>query len=166
MHGRKKKRVKRELNNPIVEAIRGCQPISGKDLTDLRKLELKAVDALVQGTASRLDWEWLADLFNGAEAMAKDGIGTEVVAVAAEAQVILARIAVRARVEGKWCFASDEAWTLREAWEYADLQRQCITLSEYRRYLKRVADIRRTGANTITAEQLLQQVEQINDNTI
>ena len=163
MNGMKKKRVPRPVRNPIVEAIRGCQPIGGKDLTDLRLVELSAIDDLARGTATRRSWEWLADLLNVAEAMAKSGIGTEVIAIAAEAQVTLARVAVRAKASGKWHLTTDEAWTLREAWEYADLQRLSIALGEYRRYLKRVADIRRTGANAITAEQLL---EQLNDNTV
>jgi hypothetical protein len=162
MHGMKKKRVPRPVRNPIVEAIRGCQPIGGKDLTDLRLVELSAIDDLARGTATRRSWEGLADLLNVAEAMAKSGIGTEVIAIAAEAQVTLARVAVRAKAEGSWYLTTDEAWTLRTAWEYADLQRLCVTLNDYRRYLKQVADIRRTGANAITAEQLL---EQLNDNT-
>lgn len=166
MHGMKKKRVPRVIRNPITEAIRGCQPIGGKDLTDLRRVEIKAIDALTQGTATRLDWEWIADVFNIAECMAKDGLGTEVVAVAAEAQVVLAKVSVRAKTEGKLYLTPDESWTLREAWEYHDLQRRCLTLNEYRRYLKRVADIRRTGANTTTAEKFLQQLEQSNDNTV
>ena len=163
MHGMKKKRVPRTIRDPIAEAIRHAQPMGGKDLTDLRLVELNAIDNLARGDATRRDWEWLADLMNVAEAMAKNGIGTEVVAVAAEAQVTLAKVAVRAKAEGRWHLTTDESWTLREAWEYADLQRLSVTLGEYRLYLKRVADIRRTGANAITAEQLL---EQLNDNTV
>lgn len=163
MHGMKKKRVKRPTNNPIVEAIRHSQPMGGKDLTDLRLLELNAIDNLARGEATSKDWSWLADLFNGAEAMAKNGIGIELVPVAAEAHITLAKAAVRAKASGKWHLTTDEVWAMREAWEYADLQRLSVTLGEYRRYLKRVADIRRTGANAITAEQLL---EQLNDNTV
>lgn len=162
MHGMKKKRVPRTKRNPIVEAIRGCQPIGGKDLTDLRLVELSAIDDLARGTATRRSWEWLADLLNVAEAMAKNGIGIEVVAVAAEAQITLARVAVRAKADGRWHLTTDESWVLREAWEYADLQRQSVTLGEYRRYLKRVADIRRTGSGAITAEQLLEQLDDHN----
>ena len=163
MHGMKKKRVPRPTNNPIAEAIRGCQPLGGKDLTDLQLVEMSAIDNLTRGAATRRDWEWLADLFNVVESMAKNGLGVEVVAVSAEAQVTLAKVAVRAKAEGKWYLTSNESWTMREAWEYADLQRRCLTLSEYRRYLRRVADIRRTGSNTITAEKLL---EQLNEHTI
>lgn len=157
MHGMKKKRVPRIKSNPIEEAIRHAHPIGGKDLTDLRTVEIKALDALANGTAVKRDWEWVVDLFNSAETMAKAGIGIELIPIAAEAQVILCRCYVRAKETQKWDLTVDEAWVLREGWEYHDLQRQSVPLSEYRRYLKRAADIRRTGANSLLPEKLLEQ---------
>lgn len=159
MHGMKKKRVPRVIRNPITEAIRGAQPITGKDLTDLRAVEIKAMDALANGTATMTDWEWVTDLFNIAECMAKAGIGVELIPIAAKAQVILARTYVSAKQTGKWHLNTTDAWVLREGWEYHDLQRQSVTLNEYRRYLKRVADIRRIGANALLPADLLEQVD-------
>lgn len=156
MHGMKKKRVPREITNPIIEAIRGCQPIRGKDLEDLRRVEGKALDALANGTATKRDWERIAEVFNIAECMARDGLGIELIPITAQAQVYLCEAFVKSKESGQWHLGPVAVWHLREGVEYHDLQRQSVPLSEYRRYLKRVTDIRRTGANALPPDKLLE----------
>lgn len=154
MHGMKKKRVPRTLTNPIVEAIRGCQPIQGKDLADMH-----ALDALADGTATKRDWGWVASMFNVAEAMACDGMGVELIPITAEARVILARAYVEAEKTGRWHLPPDKIWALRNGWEYHDLQRRSVTLSEYRRYAKKVVDVRRTGANALSCHEIVERAD-------
>lgn len=159
MHGMKKKRVPRRVGNPIEDAIRFSQPIQGKDLADLRKKDNAAIGALARGEANHLDWQWLSEMVNVAEVMAKDGMGVELIPIAAEAQVLLAKVYVRRKKEGTWTLTPDEVWGMREFYEWQDLQRQSVPLGVYKGYLKRAQDINRTGNSTRTPEQLLEQVD-------
>jgi len=157
MHGMKKKRVPRTLTNPVVEALRSAQPIAGKDLSDLRRAELASLDRLAQGVAAVSDWARISDVINIAEVMAKVGEGVELIAIAAEAQVTLAKAYIRGKDSGVWALTPDEAWMLREAWEYHDLQRQSVPMSRYRQHAKKVQDIHRTG-KTQSPRDLVEQV--------
>lgn len=159
MHGMKKKRVPRRVGNPIEDAIRFCQPIQGKDLADLRNKDNAAIDALARGEADHTHWHWLSEMANVAEVMAKDGIGVELIPIAAEAQVLVAKVYLRCKQEGKRYLTPEEAWGMREFYEWQDLQRQAVPLGKYKAYLKKVKDIHRTGNSCLTPEQILEQVD-------
>lgn len=165
MHGMKKKRVPRPLTNPIIEAARSAMPITGADLSALRGVELRALDAMAQGRATLVDWEHLANMVNVAEVMAKCGEGVELIEISAAAQVLLARVYLRAKdaikagkPDGAWRMTPDEVWAMRETYEYHDLQRQSVPMGRYREHVRRVDNIRKTGSNYATPSQIMEQV--------
>ena len=86
------------------------------------------------------DWRWIADVLNIAETMAKHGIGPEVLPYCENAQKALLEAKERYDKTGKMGLSGPGIKTIKELWEYHDLQRTSVARSEYERMIKKTAN--------------------------
>jgi hypothetical protein len=139
-----KKRCKRQIwsttINPIAHAIAGASVADKKSLDKLRLCELAAIDNMVNGRATTEDWRWLADVCNIAETMGKSGIGPEVLPYCQESQKALLEAAERYQKTGKMGLSGLGLTSIKEMWEYHDLQRTSIARSDYEKMIRKTAN--------------------------
>ena len=113
---------------------------STESLDKLRLCELTAIDAMTKGMGTPHDWRWIADVLNIAETMAKHGIGPEVLPYCENAQKALLEAKERYDKTGKMGLSGTGIKTIKELWEYHDLQRTSVARSEYERMIKKTAN--------------------------
>lgn len=143
-----RKRTRRKvyaLVNPITHAIEGACNTSDADLNKLRAMELAAIDAIARGHGSLHDLASLRDMLNIAETMANGGIGPEAIPPIEAAQTELVAMIERRQRTGRIGATGPGLEAFREAFRFHDLQRTSVHRSEYERYIKKTADILRTG---------------------
>lgn len=134
-----KKQCKRRiwrLVDPISHAIEGSKPPHGDKLDQLRTHELTAIDDFVYGRATINTWAKLTGLCNLAERMATQGVGIEVLEVAEETEKHLIEAAKRYETTGRMGMTARGLQCLRDLYEYHDLQRTSVTLSEYEKHIR------------------------------
>lgn len=124
------------LVNPIAHAIEGCQVTPERELNSLRVRELQAIQAFTDGHATLTHWQDIADMLNIAEAMARGGVGLEVLEVCEAAQSALMSAAKRFEKWRKMELTPSQLQAVRELYGYHDLQRQSISRSEYEGFIK------------------------------
>lgn len=132
--------------DPIGHVLEGMQVTPKEKLDKLRMRELAAIESFRMGSATKHDWQAVADLGNVAEQLARDGVGPEVLAAAEKAQAALGEAHRRLKEHGKLGMTGPEVQALRELYEYADLQRISIPMADYEKAIKRAADRIRSGA--------------------
>ena len=140
-----KKRTKRKiypLVNPISHAIEGARITDANKLSQLRKMELDAIDAFRHGVATQAHWQQVNDMASIAELMSLDGIGIEVNEVAKQAEAYLLEAVLQFRKTGVMQVEAKGVATFHDLQEYHDLQRQLVARSEYWLFIKRVIDLR------------------------
>jgi hypothetical protein len=144
-----RKRTRRKvyaLINPIQYAIQGACVSSQEDLNKLRLLELEALEAFRRGRATVHDWSDINAANNLAETMARNGIGIEVLAVAAEAQRHLLESADRYTKTHRMGATGPAMNVWRDMLEYHDLQRVSVSRSEYERMIQQTVNRMKSGA--------------------
>jgi len=136
-----RKRCKRKVwptnINPIAHAIAGAAIPDSGALDKLRLCELSAIDNMVNGRATTEDWRWLADVVNIAETMGKAGIGPEVLPYCEASQQALLEAAERYQKTGKMGLSGVGLTSIKEMWEYHDLQRTSVARSEYEKMIRK-----------------------------
>lgn len=138
-----RKRTRRKhfaLVNPIEHAIAGAAITDGSLLDKLRVRELSAIEAFRTGRATAQEWRDLADLLNICETLATDGIGPEAMEPCQRAQDALGEAHRRLQEHGRLAMTGPELQALRDAYDYADLQRISISRLRYEQAIKRTAD--------------------------
>lgn len=138
-----RKRCRRKvwaLVNPVAHAIEGAAITSPADLDRLRLVELAAIEAFAKGRAMPDDWRTLADMVNVSETLSRMGVGPEAMESCLKAQEALGAVHARHSAGKALLFTGPELQAIREAYEYADLQRASISRSELERAIKRTAD--------------------------
>jgi hypothetical protein len=139
-----RKRCKRKVwptnINPIAHAIAGAAIPDSGALDKLRLCELSAIDNMVNGRATTEDWRWLADVVNIAETMGKAGIGPEVLPYCEASQQALLEAAERYQKTGKMGLSGIGLTSIKEMWEYHDLQRTSVARSEYEKMIRKTAN--------------------------
>lgn len=129
------------LVNPIQHVLVGLAVTDVAALDKLRMRELSAIEAFRTGRAGRQEWLDLADFLNICETLARDGIGPEALEPCELAQKALADAHHRFHVERKpLLLTGPELQSLREAYEYADLQRLSISRSRYEQAIRTTAN--------------------------
>lgn len=129
-----RKRTKRKvwgLTNPITMAIEGACVSGGKEVEDLRGGELLALERFRNGAAKEQDWQMLSVMTAISALMGYEGIGIEALHAARAAQKSLDSIEERFKRVGKWGCSGPEYQSLRDTYEYHDLQRQSVARSVY-----------------------------------
>jgi len=148
-----KKQCKRKiykLVNPITYAMEGVAPPQGEKLRQLQMLEMKAVQAFRTGHATVNDWSKVTGLMNLAENLAKNGVGIEVLACCDEANQHLIEAAQRYEKTGRMGMTGQGLKCLDDLYEWHDLQRASVSLSEYERHILDTANRIRSKAPEVT----------------
>ena len=133
-----RKRTKRkvyELVNPIVHAIEGAAITPESRLAELQIRELGSIDAMTKGHGTLQDYSNLCALQGLAETMAKEGIGPEALEATDAAQSVLLAMRDRFEASGRFTLYAAEIQTLRDLYEYHQLQRTSVSRSEYERMI-------------------------------
>lgn len=138
------------LVNPIAHAIEGAAMPQGSRLDTLRTRELTSIEAFRTGAATLQEWSDIVAMLNLAEVMAKDGIGPEVLEVCDKVQECMLEAAKRHKATGRMGLTGEGLQAVRELYEFHDLQRTSISLSEYSRLIKKTADKSRNKANDVS----------------
>ena len=129
-----RKRTKRKvwaLVNPIQHAIEGAA-ITPKDKADtLDRGELVAIESLRIGRAEEVDVHLLSVMTAVSALMAYEGKGVEVLPAARLAWRSLQAIEERQKRTGKWGCTGPEFQSLKDVYQYHDLQRQSVSRSVY-----------------------------------
>ena len=148
----RKRTVRRHyaLVNPIKHAIEGIRPPTGDKLDLLRTHELTAIEAFRTGTATIQDWSKVVGMMNMAENMGKAGIGPEALEYCGELHKHLIAAAKRYETTRKMGITGPGLQCLRDVYEFHDLQRTSISLSEYERHIKDTANRIRSKAPEVT----------------
>lgn len=137
-----KKRTRRKvwaLVNPVQYAIDGAVITPQKLLDELRMLELAHLAAMRDGTAGLAQWRALTDMLNLCEAMARGGIGPEALEACERAEQALIDAASRFERTGRMYVLHEGHKALIDVQQYHDLQRQCVSRSEYERWIRLTA---------------------------
>jgi len=119
--------------DPIALAIAGATVASQVDMEKLRLRDLTAIDNFSTGRATLNDFRDVCDIVNLAETMAGMGIGPEVLPVCQAVEQTLLVLKDEFEVRGCMPIWPDETRTLRDLYEYHDLQRSSIDRSTYER---------------------------------
>jgi hypothetical protein len=138
-----RKRTRRkvyQLVNPITHAIAGACITDTAALDKIRLSELTSLEAFRTGHATKHDWRVLADMLNVSETLARDGIGPEAMGANLSAQEALGAVQDRSKQHnGRLVLTGPELQALRDAFEYADLQRSSISRSRLEDAIRRTA---------------------------
>ena len=133
-----RKQTKRKfwkLIDPIRHAILGAGITQNHLLDKLRLTELAFIDAMTRGLGTLQDWQELTDMMNISEVMALDGVGPEVLPHCQQAQNALEQAALRYQSTMRMGLSETGINSLRDVFEYHDLQRRSISRSEYEKYI-------------------------------
>lgn len=139
--------------NPLTHAIEGAAITSEKELDRLRMRELGNIEAFRYGRATLADWSELVSMLNIAEAMAKGGVGVEVLSVCMQAQDHLIDSAARYQRTGKMGATGPALQCWQDLYEFHDLQRTSVSRSEYERFIKLA--LARAGSQGIDLDSFL-----------
>lgn len=128
------------LVNPILYAMQGAA-ITPKDLLDkLRLRELAAIEAFRTGNATKQEWRDVSDFLNISETLALDGVGPEAMEACQAAQESLQAAHARYQECESLTLTGRELQTLRDAYEFFDLQRQSIARSRFEEAIQKTAN--------------------------
>jgi len=146
MSRKKCKRKVWALVNPITHATEGASYTPESLLDKLRIRELSAIEAFRSGRAGLQEWSDVTAMLNLAETMAKGGVGPEALQSCTTMQEELIAAAKRFERTGKMGVSGIGLATMRDLYEFHDLQRQSITRGEYDRWIKKTSDTMRSKA--------------------
>lgn len=135
-----------DLVDPIQHAREGACITGTKELTQLRGIELSALEAMCTGKGSVADWQQLVAMLNLCETMARGGIGPEALEYCEVAEREMLAAAKRYEQSKRMVLTGVGINALREVYAYHDLQRTSISRGEYDRWIKRTADRLRSKA--------------------
>lgn len=136
-----RKKCKRKiyrLVNPIEHAIYGASLLNAGQIDHEQQEERDAIEAFRTGTATLHHFHILIVMLNVAEHMAHNGIGPEVMPVAAQAHDHLVEVARRMERTGKLGMTGPALQNMRELQEWHYLQRTAITGREYKQQVNLV----------------------------
>jgi len=123
------------LVDPIKHVTEGIRPPEGDKLDKLRTHELSAIEAFFTGKATVSDWAKVVGMVNLCEMLAKHGIGPEAKPYCDEAGIELLKAAKRYEATRKMGLTGKGLQLLRDVYEFHDLQRTSISLSEYEKWI-------------------------------
>jgi hypothetical protein len=128
------------LIDPIAHAIAGAAITDTASLNKLRMAELSAIEAFAKGRATPHDWRAIADMLNVSESLCSMGVGPEALETCLKAQEALGNVHARHSQGKPLLFTGPELQTVRDAYEYADLQRASVSRSQLETAVKKTAD--------------------------
>lgn len=145
-----RRRVWSTLINPIAHAISGACVADTASLNELRKNELKSLEAMKSGEAGVQEWQILCDMMNIAEMMGRNGIGPEVLDHCQAATEALHRAAKRYEATKKMGLSGEGLRALGDIMEYHDLQRTSISRSQYEKMIQKTTNYLKSHGKNVT----------------
>lgn len=136
--------------NPIAHAIAGACIADTASLNELRKNELKSLEAMKTGEAGVQEWQILCDMMNIAEMMGKSGIGPEVLDHCAAATEALHRAAKRYEATKRMGLSGEGLKALGDIMEYHDLQRTSVSRSQYEKMIQKTTNYLKSHGKNVT----------------
>lgn len=125
------------LVNPITHAQQGAGVTTGKELTQLRGIELSALEAMCSGSGTTDEWQQLVAMLNVCETMARGGIGHEALPYCEAAEKAMLAAAKGYQNTKKMELTPEGITALREVYAYHDLQRISISRREYDAWIRK-----------------------------
>lgn len=150
MRKRCRRRVWSTDINPIAHAIAGACITDTESLNQLRKNELKSLEAMKSGEAGVQEWQILTDMMNIAETMGRNGIGPEVLDHCEIANEALFRAAKRYEATKKMGLSGEGLKALGDIMEYHDLQRTSVSRSMYEKMIEKTKNYLRSHGKYVT----------------
>lgn len=150
MRKRCRRRVWSTDINPIAHAIAGACVTDIESLNQLRKNELKSLEAMKSGEAGVQEWQILTDMMNIAETMGRSGIGPEVLDHCEIANEALFRAAKRYEATKKMGLSGEGLRALGDIMEYHDLQRTSVSRSTYEKMIEKTKNYLRSHGKYVT----------------
>ena len=150
MRKRCRRRVWSTSINPIAHAIAGACISDTASLNELRKNELKSLEAMKTGEAGVQEWQILCDMMNIAEMMGKNGIGPEVLDHCPAATEALHRAAKRYEATKRMGLSGEGLKALGDIMEYHDLQRTSISRSQYEKMIQKTTNYLKSHGKNVT----------------
>jgi len=136
--------------NPIAHAIAGACIADTASLNELRKNELKSLEAMKTGEAGVQEWQILCDMMNIAEMMGKSGIGPEVLDHCAAATEALHRAAKRYQATKRMGLSGEGLKALADIMEYHDLQRTSVSRAKYQQMIEKTRNYLKSHGKYVT----------------
>lgn len=136
--------------NPVAHAIAGACIADTASLNELRKNELKSLEAMKTGEAGVQEWQILCDMMNIAEMMGRNGIGPEVLDHCSAATEALHRAAKRYEATKKMGLSGEGLRALGDIMEYHDLQRTSISRSQYEKMIQKTTNYLKSHSKNVT----------------
>ena len=134
----------------IAHAIAGACITDTGSLNELRKNELKALEAMKAGEGCVQDWQYLVDMLNISEMMGRKGIGPEVLEHCEIANDALHRAAKRYEATKKMGMSGEGLKALGDIMEYHDLQRTSISRSQYEKMIQKTRNYLKSHGKYVT----------------
>lgn len=150
MRKRCRRRVWSTSINPIAHAIAGACVADTGSLNELRKNELKSLEAMKSGEAGVQEWQILTDMMNIAEMMGRNGIGPEVLEHCEIANEALYRAAKRYEATKRMGLSGEGLRALGDIMEYHDLQRTSVSRSTYEKMIQKTTNYLKSHGKYVT----------------
>lgn len=158
---RKAYRPKPAVRNPISAIFGG---MSGDHAEHLRRLNIinhAAMVAMVQGRATRDDWDRLVGVINMGNVMCEQGIGNEFRAAMIAGRDVMCEVGKRAVASGRFLFRGDEMAAMNEALDCHDAQLENVRAIDVERASDEVMRRIHGGINTTNVRaELAREVQQ------
>ena len=125
-----------KLINPLAHVMDGIVVTPESELDKIRLRELGAIEAFAKGHAGLHEWHEMAAMLNVSEYLASIGVGIEVAEVCKAVEGHLIEAANRYQRTKKMGLTGPGIQSLRELYEFHDIQRQSITRGEYEKAIR------------------------------
>jgi len=122
--------------NAVQHAIDGALVVDQKSLNALLLRDLSSLESIMMGQGTKQEWYDLTATLNLCETMARRGIGPEALHDCLLAQKALKKVALQYQNDKAMIFSKTELKAIRNMIDYHNLQRQCISRSEYEKFIQ------------------------------
>lgn len=143
-----------KLINPIAHVMDGIVVTPEEELDKIRIRELGAIEAFAKGHARLHEWHEMAAMLNVSEYLAGIGVGIEVKEVCRVVEGHLTDAANRYQRTKKMGLTGPGIQSLRELYEFHDIQRKCITRGDYEKAIRAAMLAARQHGNEIRAREV------------
>lgn len=126
-----------KLINPLAHVLEGIVVTPESELDKIRLRELGAIEAFAKGHATLVEWHEMAAMLNVSEYLASIGVGIEVAEVCKAVEGHLIEAANRYQRTQRMGLSGPGIQSLRELYEFHDIQRKCITRAEYEQSIRK-----------------------------
>lgn len=125
-----------KLIDPLAHVLEGIVVTPESELDKIRLRELGAIEAFAKGHARLQELHEMAAMLNVSEYLAGIGVGIEVAEVCKAVEAHLIEAANRYQRTQRMGLSGPGIQSLRDLYEFHDIQRKCITRGEYEKAIR------------------------------